>query len=508
MPTKPGAITVRASQLNYSTGPLALIGSATKITTAGAQTTEGYKVDSPLGTFPVPAQAINFFNNQTDVWIANWVFLGTSAADEDAHIVETDSDGETNLASLVAGGTTSDAESVTITPNSGSGATGLFVQGSATKPGAIFETTDEDVVAALFRAPGVDSDLTDPGILRVEVEAGGPTGIRVEGAGVQGDPVVAPLVHVINDSHTGACFRADAGPGENTDELDGGPGFWGVGGADSGAQSGGLAALFEGITVFGDVVQIDSAAANGVGRALAVTHSGNGYAIEASKDNGRKPTMKLTSFDTGGGESAAPLVLTPQDFDPAGQGRESGSIWIRMDTLGFAEDQYHPRFDADLDQRWFWWTDNATCAMDAFVFEIIAGNNDDNFFICITSDFPDKMIPVAIGRILITFKCQAFRGTNTSDIDSKDGVLIKIIDLTETEDILIATFDFAPKNTGNIENTIQTTVDMTTIYTLPAAGERTFQVLAQRKVGSASGTVHIENPYLRIRPVPAEDIPS
>lgn len=97
MATRPSiTVNVRASQTLYTTGPGALIGSATKIARAGADITEGFKVDSPLGTFPVNAQEKNFEDNRNDQWV-EWVSFGSSQNDSDTHIVETDSSGDINV---------------------------------------------------------------------------------------------------------------------------------------------------------------------------------------------------------------------------------------------------------------------------------------------------------------------------------------------------------------------------------------------------------------------------
>jgi len=97
-PTIP--ILVRASATNYTTGPPPLVATVTKIdpeSTLPGQTIEGWKVDSPLGSFPIFAQWKNFFENRNDQWV-EWVTNGSSAGAKDAHVVETDIDGRTTVA--------------------------------------------------------------------------------------------------------------------------------------------------------------------------------------------------------------------------------------------------------------------------------------------------------------------------------------------------------------------------------------------------------------------------
>lgn len=130
------SINVRASQTNYTTGP---ISTQTKDPRTAAQITEGYVPDSPLGTFPVPAQSVNFHDNQTDE-IGVWVLDGTDQPDSTAHIVETSADGTIDTRRLVAEVSrfvgTASTDAVVITP--GSAARGLVLNQDADEIGAEF----------------------------------------------------------------------------------------------------------------------------------------------------------------------------------------------------------------------------------------------------------------------------------------------------------------------------------------------------------------------------------
>ncbi len=97
MPTKPTiAVTVRASDTNYSGIGNDLDTTPTKIARSGAELALGYVPDSPLGSRPVSAQGVNYDDNVSDQY-TEWVKLGSNTADVDAHIVETDSGGDINV---------------------------------------------------------------------------------------------------------------------------------------------------------------------------------------------------------------------------------------------------------------------------------------------------------------------------------------------------------------------------------------------------------------------------
>ncbi len=98
MPTKPLiGLYLWASDINYSTGPAPLIGTATKITPPLAESDEGWNADQKP-----PAQWENFSVNLITQW-TEWLRLGVNTAAADAHVVETDSAGTISAVEIVAG---------------------------------------------------------------------------------------------------------------------------------------------------------------------------------------------------------------------------------------------------------------------------------------------------------------------------------------------------------------------------------------------------------------------
>ena len=149
----------------------------------------------------------------------------------------------------------------------------------------------------------------------------------------------------------------------------------------------------------------------------------------------------------------------------------------------------------------------------------------DVYKVIMTPQFPDKMTPIATGTVLITVKGRIRRTGNTADIIAKDGVYIRVRNLTGvTTTIIDEAFDLAPWVDDEIspppnlndpgyrnqsENTLDTWVELTAEYTLPAAGPRQFE-LAFRHVdfkgsgaAGATGTVTITRPSFIVRPLPS-----
>lgn len=91
MPTKPGTSLTFATDAAFSSGP------ASGLDTKEAPTSlaQGFTPGDGIG-----AEEVNYLFNLVGVWIDSWLRLGSSAADGDAHIVETDSSGFTNVRQL------------------------------------------------------------------------------------------------------------------------------------------------------------------------------------------------------------------------------------------------------------------------------------------------------------------------------------------------------------------------------------------------------------------------
>lgn len=135
-----------ASDLNYTTGPVLLQGTATKIPRPAGQYTEGY-----VGDEVPPAQEFNDLFNVLSTW-SRWVGQGDATAAEDDHIIETDTDGEANIARLVVGPHSLDGDGIVVTAGGTSGI-GLQATGVGIRPGITGTATGSGV--------GVDGSSTN-----------------------------------------------------------------------------------------------------------------------------------------------------------------------------------------------------------------------------------------------------------------------------------------------------------------------------------------------------------
>lgn len=111
MPTKPTDTFTWAKLANYTIGPF--IGSPTKVLDPTGDT-EGFVPGEEI-----VAEYANRPLSITGQWITDWIEQGSNAANLDAHIVETDADGNANVAALNLGGTLSTEYPLSVTENTG-----------------------------------------------------------------------------------------------------------------------------------------------------------------------------------------------------------------------------------------------------------------------------------------------------------------------------------------------------------------------------------------------------
>lgn len=498
MPTRPvSTVVIRASNLNYAGGPVALQGTATKIMPPAASTDDGWQADQKP-----PAQWQNFNDHTPDEWV-KWLSLGTDAKQEEAHVLEADILGRTSLVALDVGNIVgSDLESIVCRPNGGSNITGLFVETSFNKPGAHFLGIFEAVSAAQFLyTAGNVADSASPGLLRFDVEQDGPPAIRIEAATQQA------AVFINQTRFTGPCIKAQAGPGDDG-ELAGGPAFWGVAGTDDSFTPGGLAGRFDSTQPLGDCVNINMTGGAATGAALRIVSTNASTAIIASQVSGKGTAVHLFSSNQGSDRNA-PLRLQPQNFDVSGLGALDGVYWHRTNTFTNGSgggEQHHPRFYGQQ-AMWLQWTSQPMCAIDEHIQTSdphIEGQDNNAFFVVQTVEFPDKMIPLAVGIVIIHVRGMIRRNAQATDILDKDGCSIKLVDLGPSGgDIIETEFDLVAKDVGQIANTIYTWYEMTIEYALPTSGPREFQVLAARNPSGASGAITVRDPSISVRPLPS-----
>ena len=500
MATRPSIVVdIRASNGTWLLSPTApvLIGETNKVPTPSPdKTADGWWANEKPA-----AQFFNFYDNRNDQWVF-WVTEGSALALLAPHIKESDAFGNTAFGSIVAGGTPLDAESISVTPNFGTGETGLFCLNGPNKHGAIFETNTSAVAAGLFRHDGTSPAEIDFGVLKVESLNDGPTAVVVEV-----DSTNSAIV-ITNTQPMGACVEAFAGPGDDGSAEDGGPAFLGIVGTPDTTQFGGLAAKFTNAQSSGDTVLIENTDAGANGDCLVITGENRAICIKATQLGGKSPAAR---FEAGhdSGHSSAPIQLVPQLDDMLGDGltNAEGSVWIKEGFFN-GDTQHHPRFFSGASgqtQKWIPWTNGPTCAIDKFQSAPVSGDTDDTFFDIfngLTIDFDTDAIPLATGVVIIHITGDVHRTSDNADIDAKSGSAFRVTDTTAGGDpvIHIQNIDLPPKNLGDEENTLSTTFDVEFEYTLPATGQRVFLVEMARAAGSISGTITAIHVKFHLRP--------
>jgi len=119
MPVKPTATFTFATNVNYSVGPYT--GSPTKVI-------PGDLLNGFVPGLGIGSAAHNYLYGVTGEWISGWLDLGTSAADLDAHILETNSVGKVFVAIVQLGGTAAADTALRVTSNSGAPSTALLAE--------------------------------------------------------------------------------------------------------------------------------------------------------------------------------------------------------------------------------------------------------------------------------------------------------------------------------------------------------------------------------------------
>jgi hypothetical protein len=123
MPTKPLNTFTHATDATFTSGPANT--QDTKVEDATA-TSQGF-----IPGQGVDAEAVNYILNLVGDWNTNWISQGTSAADLDAHIIETDANGTASIAVLQVGNTAATSPPILAVENSGATATTITASNSS-----------------------------------------------------------------------------------------------------------------------------------------------------------------------------------------------------------------------------------------------------------------------------------------------------------------------------------------------------------------------------------------
>ena len=434
MPIKPVLTYTFATNANFSLGPFS--GTPTKV--IPADLANGFVAGDG-----VPATWFNYVIGATGDWITNWIDLGTSAADLDAHIIETDATGQASLGSLDCGGTTSTDRPLNVMENSGAAlssatfvhSTGMAINAdsASSSSGTIFAENSGTGPCMRGLADGTDNDAFEG------LGAGAGRGGFFTG-GASGEGVVA------------------VGGGASV-------GVQGTGGGTGGVGVLGIAAHDNFGGLEGQTTATSSVTANAV-RGLVLGGSGAGVKGDTSAGDGY---AVLALADLSSPVSAA-FRMAPQDDDPS-VGAE-GDLMYNSTTDEFrgyqdgrwqalvAEENGYTRAVTSLQSS----TNNSAAAYTQLVSATLSSPYD----------------PKHTGTVMI--QAVAEFGADGANIHTT--IDIRIRDTTSGATVWLQTIDHPAAVAGPI---FDRPWSIMVPYTLPATGSRNFHLEFKKTGGAGTG---------------------
>lgn len=434
-------VVIWASDVNYSTGPLLLQGTATKIARGAAQYAEGW-----VGDEVPPAQEVNDTLSKVTTW-AKWAGEGSFAGAEDDHIVETNSDGETSLARLsILGHTTIGGASLDVVGS----VSGTAVSLANTNGNFTVTVTNNSSLA------GLRSTQTGTGPALEGIALG------TNNDGVQG-----------SGTGTGVGVVGDGGAtghgGEFTGGASAGHGVVGIGGAIASAGVRGEAEASAGsFAVEGIATHIDQAtiigrtfggatssakAIHGLAGNDAIGVHGDaadGYGVVAESDT---TTPKRAAFR-----------LVPQDANP--------TTALNGDVF-FKDTENRPRFRADGNWREYW--SSISGYTHGHGADATGGRNNAAFNTEFSTTLAAPNEPSATGIVVIKVT-----GRFRNQTAALSTIQIKVRDATAAADVgTDVEVRMSETNAAVVTssaNAYEKTISFTKQYSLPAAGARTFDL--------------------------------
>jgi hypothetical protein len=450
MPTKPSTVFSFATQLNYTTG--SRIGSPTKVAPVGV---EGWVP----GTNAAPEQG-NYCLHWTGNWLTNWVDLGTSAADLDAHIVETDSNGVTNLAYANIGGTAGATQvALTVDANTGATSSAMTVTNNS---GGFGLTSSTNGASASIRGTctgsgaGVEGRATGgsgPGVLG----AGGTTGNGVEGTG-----------------------GTTSGVGvEGTSITSGNAGVQGLSSSTAGHTGFGVRGLASNLTGGGvSGVQTWAGASPTIGTQCAIYGlATDASAVYAESDNGHGLVAETTA------NALAPIHMVPHPGKPTSVG--TGDIWYDSTPNRLKTFQASTVAGVILHGSEYGWAGGTTNSVSGT--QNVLGESSALVTLSLAAD----EMPTTASRFVNLTVTGCFRNQDAT----LHHVTIRVRDTTggspgsivAQQTIYLAETYNAVTNTGVFADAYERLFTLRERYTVPAAGARSFTVTIQQSTTSGAG---------------------
>lgn len=471
MPTKPANVEEWASDAVYTNGPYA--GQDTKVTIPPSVAAEGA---IPGDDDPMAAEHFNdYFSRMSR--LVRWLYLGSSAGEADAHVLESDTDGRLNLHLLTVHPKTAGiVEALDVLIDQAGAQSGVAIRNETAFSEALYVTNTGASTANAIDAGGGDNAyaiLAHP--------AGGMSGgglfasasvgwTAITGQGADGEYAIRGL-----GTNTGFGGRFTAGANAThaleADGVTNGTGIFAYGGTASGAG------------VYGEARDASSPALYGASKSTANT-SGVGVLGEGRGDGSGGRFYNTTGDGyalaiTGTIGTRAPLFIGSRTSDPANTSQ--GQVNVRSDEIGAGG--YHFKIYSG-EWRGLWSTRNGFCYLD------VDGNTTStttSIAMVPASAFSSLNTPKKVGKVAVKFSGEIGRtGTCTITID--------LVDVTSGVIFATANAPLYQSGAGVYErsHTLEST------YTLPAAGARTWRVDMTRTGGGGADVVRCRNTHLSV----------
>jgi hypothetical protein len=443
MPTKPTSTFTFATDDDFTSGP------------ADTEPTKIVPGSLPQGFIPglgINAEWVNYLFNITGSWVNDWLLVGTSAADETAHLVETTAAGVLNVAQGVFTGRAAGTVGLSCT---GTGSSfGALFQGGTTGAGApgLQSTGGGTAGDGLW---GIGVGTGDGGVFTGGSTGAGGAGISASGSGTAG----AGTTGTGSGTGAGGSFTGGAtGAGVI------GAGLGGASGVVGTAATTGAGGTFTGGATDGiGVVASGSGAGSGI---VAGATGSTGYGVVAQSDT-TSPTRSA-------------LRVVPQSTaDPTT--RLEGDVWVN-DTIErlCAHVGGH---DASVGIKDIWATFGGLVHRSG---NSASGTNNDNASWTTILEVNFTAGTAEIRRVNeAVIRCSGEFGnvgTTAHDVD------IRVRDVTAATDLYSETIELQWTGADNYEKFI--CVDRS--YVIPSTGARQIQFQFKKSTSGGSGVQYRE----------------
>lgn len=464
-----------ASNALYTTGPF--IGQPQKVDPGVGVAAEGHR---PGSLFPTAAEHENYQQDRITAWIRDWVFFGTSTTAQNAHIVETNANGRAGLHGLTVFDSL-DETAVDITGSNTLAPTmTVTCAGDATRvqaelgntAGTGFSATTNLGAATAFSAFMFGSPAGASGMRVTADAATAGVGMRVDHAGTgvaanfrhTGTPAIGAAVNV-------SCVGPGATAGIDSRGSQSGAGVRGYGNAFASAN--GVEGILE----------------NNLGWGLyGITASNASSASRGVKGWGRNTADGVEALVTGTGAAlrvVATALATTAIYVPGKAGDSTNTFNGRADYNTVTETWVHSDQNAS-NYRDFWSSRGGLCIGGG-----VGGVTQSNgaWVTAATLILTGNNAPRRGGRqVWLVFTCDA---RTLSAVPNT--VNVRIFDVTDDPVNPIASSVRSGTGTAptagfaltGVTTDWERTIHYPFLYTVPAAGDRTFRVEVQRATATS-----------------------